>query len=79
MVPQATPEKEEVVAASLRKGTLLVTRKSVEEKTYQVHNRDQKSKVVLIEHPLRSDWRLVEPGELPGRAHARCVPLQGLN
>ena len=63
VVPQATPEKEEVVAASLRKGTLLVTRKSVEEKTYQVRNRDQKSKVVLIEHPLRSDWRLVEPGE----------------
>ncbi|MBI3781629.1 MAG: hypothetical protein HY278_11335, partial [candidate division NC10 bacterium] len=63
VVPQATPEKEEIVAASLRKGTLLVTRKSVEEKTYQVRNRDQKSKVVLIEHPLRSDWRLVEPGE----------------
>lgn len=59
----ATPEKEEVVTAALRKGTLLVTRKYVEEKSYQVSNRDQKAKVVLIEHLLRPDWRLVEPAE----------------
>ena len=63
VVPQASPGREEVVAASLRKGTLLVTRKWIEEKTYQVSNRDQKQKVVIIEHPLRADWRLVEPGE----------------
>jgi hypothetical protein len=60
---QATPEKEEVVTAALRKGTLLVTRKYVEERSYLVSNRDQKAKVVLIEHPLRQDWRLVEPAE----------------
>jgi len=63
VVPQASNGQEEVVAASLRKGTLLVTRKAVEEKTYQVTNRDQKPKVVLIEHPLRLDWRLVAPAE----------------
>ncbi len=63
VVTQAVPEKEEVIAASLRKGTLLVTRKYVEEKSYQVSNRDQKAKVILIEHALRHDWRLVEPSE----------------
>lgn len=63
IVTQASPEQEEVVAASLRKGTLLVTRRSVEERTYQVTNRDQNQKVVLIEHPLRSGWRLIEPAE----------------
>lgn len=67
VVPQASPEVEEVVAASLRKGTLLVTRKSIEEKTYLVSNRDEKQKLVLIEHPLRPDWRLIEPGEPPER------------
>src|SRR3990172_7328249 len=67
VVPQGLPEKEEVVAAALRKGTLLVTRKSVEERTYQVTNRDQQAKVVLVEHPLRADWRLIEPGEAPER------------
>ncbi len=67
VVAQAAPEKEEVVSASLRKGTLLVTRKSIEEKTYQVANRDQKAKVVFVEHPLRTDWRLIEPSEPPER------------
>ncbi len=68
VVAQAPPGKEEVVAASLRKGALLVTRKSIDERTYQVTNRDQKQKVVLIEHPVRPDWRLIEPGEPPERA-----------
>jgi len=67
VVPQAAPEKEEVVSASLRKGTLLITRKSVEEKSYQVTNRDQKAKVVFVEHPLRADWRLIEPAEASER------------
>ena len=67
VVPQASNGREDVVAASLRKGTLLVTRKAVEEKTYQVTNRDQKPKVVLIEHPFRSDWRLVAPAETAER------------
>lgn len=67
VVPQASNGREDVVAASLRKGTLLVTRKSVEEKTYQVTNRDQKPKVVLIEHPFRSDRRLVAPAETAER------------
>ena len=65
VVPQVSPEVEEVVAASLRKGTMLVTRKSIEEKTYLVSNRDEKQKLVLIEHPLRPDWRLIEPGDPP--------------
>jgi len=67
VVPQASNGREDVVAASLRKGTLLVTRKSVEEKTYQVTNRDQKPKVVLIEHPFRSDRQLVAPAETAER------------
>jgi hypothetical protein len=56
---------EQVVAVSIRKGTLLVTRKAVNEKTYHVRNRDQKTKVVMVEHPFRPDWRLVQP-EVPG-------------
>jgi hypothetical protein len=63
--PQALPSQQGVIAASLKKGTLMVTRKAIEEKTYQVNNRDQKQKVVLIEHPFRPDWRLIEPSD-PG-------------
>jgi hypothetical protein len=59
--PQRVAEQETLVSASLRKGTLLVTRKQVSETTYVVTNRDQRPKTALIEHPVRPDWKLVEP------------------
>lgn len=55
--------QQDVVAVSIRKGTLLATRKLVEKKTYHVKNRDQKTKTVLIEHPFRANWQLTEPQE----------------
>ena len=58
---QAPAEQVDVVAAALRKGTLVVTRKAVEEKTYNLANRDTKRKTVLIEHPFRADWTLAAP------------------
>ena len=80
VVPQASPETQEVVAASLRKGTLLVTRKAVEEKSYQVTNRDNKPKAVLIEHPIRADWQLtqtVDPTERTRDVYRFKVPVEG--
>ncbi len=61
--PQAKGGPQDLVAVKLRKGTLIATRKTSEEKDYLVRNRDQKKKAVLIEHPFRSDWELVEPKE----------------
>jgi hypothetical protein len=55
--------RQEWVSVRLRKGTLISTRKLTEEKTYNVRNRDVRDKTVLIEHPFRSDWDLVEPTE----------------
>jgi hypothetical protein len=65
--PLASPGQEDLVAAALSKGTLIVTRKAVEEKTYNLVNRDEKRKTVIIEHPFRSDWKLVEPAEVAER------------
>ena len=59
--PQGAPGAETLVTASLRKGTLLVTRKLQQSRIYNVKNRDTKKKAVLIEHPFRSDWTLAEP------------------
>jgi hypothetical protein len=61
--PVAEAGQQDLVTVSIRKGTLLATRKLVEEKTYNVRNRDQKKKVVLIEHPFRPDWKLAAPAE----------------
>ena len=45
------------------KGTMLISRRLVEDRTYLVRNRDAKAKIVLIEQPYRADWKLAEPKE----------------
>jgi hypothetical protein len=52
---------QELVTVSLKKGTMLVSRRLVEDRTYLIKNRDQKAKTVLIEQPYRADWKLAEP------------------
>jgi hypothetical protein len=59
--PQTGAGHQELTSVRIRKGTLVATSKASEEKTYQVRNRDQKKKVVLVEHPFRADWDLAEP------------------
>jgi len=53
------PLEQELVSAKLRKGVLIATRNALYTTTYTVTNRSQKPKTVLIEHPYRSDWKLV--------------------
>jgi hypothetical protein len=65
--PVAGDGSQELVSVKVRKGTLIATRKLREQKTYNVRNRDQKEKTVLIEHPFRADWELVEPKEAAER------------
>jgi len=55
------PEQELVVAGSLKKGLFQVSRKFVQERSYTVVNRDTRRRTVVIEHPVRDDWRLAEP------------------
>jgi hypothetical protein len=59
--PQTKAEPQQLLAVKIRKGTLDITRRAGEEKLYLVRNRDQKKKRVLVEHPFRADWQLVEP------------------
>jgi hypothetical protein len=61
--PQGQGGRQDLVAVRLRRGTLISSRKSTEARVYVVRNRDRKKKDVLIEHPFRDDWTLVEPSE----------------
>ena len=65
--PEAGAGRQELTSVKIRKGTLLATSKVSEEKTYTIKNRDQKAKTVLIEHPYRSDWNLLEPKDASER------------
>jgi hypothetical protein len=61
--PQSGAGQQELTAVKVKKGLLEATRKASEQKTYTIRNRDQKKKTVLVEHPFRSDWELIEPKE----------------
>ena len=77
--PQTGTGRDDLLTVAVRKGTLVATRKFSEEKTYNVRNRDQKKKTVLIEHPFRSDWEVVEPKEKPERTrdvYRFAVPVE---
>jgi hypothetical protein len=67
VAPEATSQAHELVTVRIRKGVMVATRRAVMAKTYTIRNRDQRSKVVLIEHPLRPDWQLVEPDQADER------------
>lgn len=59
--PVRATEQQELVSVSLRKGVLIATRKALATTTYNLRNRDQKPRTVLVEHPFRADWQLVAP------------------
>jgi hypothetical protein len=61
--PKLEGGTQELSTVSLKKGTMLISRRVVEDRTYLVKNRDMKAKTILIEHPYRADWKLAEPKE----------------
>jgi hypothetical protein len=61
--PKLNGGTQELVTVSLKKGTMLVSRRRIEDRTYLIKNRDAKTKLVLIEQQYRPDWKLTEPTE----------------
>jgi hypothetical protein len=61
--PQHQGGRQDLVAVKLRRGTLITTRKSTEGALYVIRNRDRSKKDLLVEHPFRDGWTLVEPSE----------------
>jgi hypothetical protein len=61
--PKLEGGTQELATVSLKKSTMLISRRLVEDRTYLVRNRDTKAKTVLIEQPYRADWKLAEPKE----------------
>ena len=61
--PKLEGGTQELATVSLKKGTMLISRRLVEDRTYFVKNRDAKAKTILIEQPYRADWKLAEPKE----------------
>jgi hypothetical protein len=49
-----------VVSAKIVKGMLIVERKNVASQEYAADNKSSKDKQLVIEHPIRQGWKLVE-------------------
>jgi hypothetical protein len=57
------------------KGLLETTTKLRETKTYQVKNRNEQERLVLIEHPVRNDYRLVNTAK-PAETASDCYRFE---
>ncbi|HJT76417.1 MAG TPA: DUF4139 domain-containing protein, partial [Gemmataceae bacterium] len=56
---ESAPQR--LTAVKIVKGVVHATHRLCETKTYRVKNRTDKDRVLIIEHPVRPDWRLVAP------------------
>jgi hypothetical protein len=52
---------QQLVAVKIVKGVVRATHKLRETKNYLVKNRSPQDRTLIIEHPVRADWRLVTP------------------
>jgi len=57
--PEVTDRPE--TALKIVKGVLIVTSKQVSKISYTIKNRTDAARTVLVEHPLRDQWKLIEP------------------
>jgi hypothetical protein len=59
---------EDLVSIKVYKGVLHATRKLRHTRSYTVKNRSEHDRLVLVEHPYRSDWTLVTPEKATERS-----------
>ena len=52
---------ETLLSVHIVKGTLISTLSQRAESTYRIKNSDDRSRSVLVEHPLNPDWNLITP------------------
>jgi hypothetical protein len=58
---EAESAPQQLVAVKVVKGVIRATHKLRETKKYLVKNRSPQDRTLIIEHPVRADWRLVTP------------------
>jgi len=53
-------ERQRVERVRINQGVMQMTAKMVEKKTYKMRNNSDKSRVVVLEHPVRRGWELIK-------------------
>ena len=57
------PQPDEIVSLKIAKGTLWHRHKLVDSREYEIKNKADKDRTVLIEQAYSEDWKLIEPKE----------------
>ena len=57
--PVAKQEPDRLMSVKIDKGTMIATNKVRETKTYTAKNRSEQERTLVIEHPVRPDYKLV--------------------
>lgn len=66
--PVYTGTPDQISAIKIVKGVMQVTSKARMTHSYNVKNRDEKKRSIVIEHPFRPDWQLVTPNKANERS-----------
>ena len=66
--PSSKNQPDRITKVKLNKGILYQTTRVREEKTYNLKNRSEHDRMVLIEHPFRADFNLVSKDKPAERA-----------
>jgi len=59
-----------ITRVRIAKGLMITTREQRESKIYTIRNADTAAREVVIEHPAKEDWKLVEGGVKPEESTA---------
>src|SRR5262249_23168339 len=54
---------EQLTAVKVFKGIVQATHKLRETKIYTIANRSKHERTMIVEHPVRTDWKLIEPAK----------------
>ena len=60
VVAKDLENRQSIQTGKIVKGVLQITRKSVSAKEYNLDNKSDHDKTIVIEHPVRDGWKLVE-------------------
>lgn len=63
LLVESKPHENELVSVRIEKGTFWHRRRNVDERVYQIKNKDDRDRTVLIEQPSSPEWKLIEPKE----------------
>ena len=58
--PSEAKSTEKITRVRIVRGTFMITKEERQQTAYAVHNADKSPREVIIEHPLRSGWKLAD-------------------